>query len=139
MFRISYFDNSRKRVCEHELFCLFWWVGSDGVKKHKKINRRYLSQLLTKLIISTTHPDQNQENCISGGWVILESKKWIFVSLYNIVLSDTDHGAKWYIIKKTCRKMLVIKTEKTFNIKLKINQVSIRQYKKEPILVRCSA
>ncbi len=26
MFRISYFDNSGKRVREHELFCLFWWV-----------------------------------------------------------------------------------------------------------------
>ncbi len=26
MFRISYFDNSLKRVFKHELFCLFWWV-----------------------------------------------------------------------------------------------------------------
>ncbi len=24
MFGISYFDNSGKRVCENELFCLFW-------------------------------------------------------------------------------------------------------------------
>ncbi len=28
MFRITYFDNSGKRVCEEERFCLFWWVPS---------------------------------------------------------------------------------------------------------------